>query len=71
MALRPAIEHSAYDADARERFLDEPAKRPVVPNFREIALESFIPLPYEDLLQKPKLQFRGLVIFQELGFHIL
>ncbi|CAB4794314.1 MAG: deoxyguanosinetriphosphate triphosphohydrolase [Actinobacteria bacterium] len=28
MALRPAIEHSAYDADARERFLDEPAKRP-------------------------------------------
>lgn len=28
MVLRPAIEHSAYNADARERFLDEPAKRP-------------------------------------------
>jgi len=28
MVLRPAIEHSAYDGDARERFLDEPAKRP-------------------------------------------
>ncbi|MBU6243146.1 MAG: deoxyguanosinetriphosphate triphosphohydrolase [Acidobacteria bacterium] len=28
MALRPAIEHSGYDAVARERFLDEPAKRP-------------------------------------------
>lgn len=71
MALRPAIEHSAYDADARERFLDEPAKRPGRTEFSRDRARIIHSFALRRLAAKPKLQFRGLVIFQELDFHIL
>ena len=69
MVLRPAIEHSAYDADARERFLDEPAKRPGRTEFSRDRARIIHSFALRRLAAKT--QVAGQVIFRELDSRIL